>query len=654
MSREAPRPVIKLTLKARPGIAIRLLDSGLQEVARGIGQLETRQPEGLYQIEWSSAGRQSQMMIRLDGSEDVEISFDATDPAIYARSALVDAVSDGLRPSESSYGSSIVLIVAGEGDVAPEFEELELRLLNREDVAMRASGSERPHLSLGAGEFARCYRVKPGRYHVGFRSINGERLGQSVPALAGRQTLLFLTAARAKLLVADGRTFGEEINVGIDPARTVAATVRGDEEDDRIRERVRLAGLLLYDLANGAGSLSPDVVRVLDDEQTDPLLKLYGALVALSCLERGLSPAPDEAWTNIKRPPAAAQRRWAERICRWADEPGRPGIPPDALTAWWALRRVAPALIDASTFAALPSRIEVPPMLECAWRWAIEESIARPDAVRGTAIVAAAARSAMDAAPWLCWKISAAKARSAPTSGTAEDLSPLIRQIAAQVASFAATSVLTHSLVAGLEKLSPEAQATALRVGQLAMRGRRTSSADLVRDVALALGLPSRQLHKRLVKASEEIEAATAPPLVHAPPPKMQSKRAGKAALTKAPGLSRRIRINADPQKGRFGGRSKRGGFTLSARFDETRSKNWVKIIVRVEGRAEDGEEVQFHLHDSFRPPLKKRRFKQGVAELTATAWGGFTIGVWIPVHSVELELDLARCTGAPRIIRTR
>jgi hypothetical protein len=35
-------------------------------------------------------------------------------------------------------------------------------------------------------------------------------------------------------------------------------------------------------------------------------------------------------------------------------------------------------------------------------------------------------------------------------------------------------------------------------------------------------------------------------------------------------------------------------------------------------------------------------------------AWGGFTVGVWIPSETVELELDLAREPDAPRIIRER
>ncbi|TIV92402.1 MAG: hypothetical protein E5V74_26790, partial [Mesorhizobium sp.] len=175
---------------------------------------------------------------------------------------------------------------------------------------MLANPNDAPSLELGRGEHAYCYGVRPGRYHIGFRSILGERLGQSVPALAGRQTLVFLTVSRTNLIVADGDEFHNEDSVGIDPARTTIVTVRGDEHDYRVRERVRLAGLMLFDLANGTNSLSRDVVDVLDDPMTDPLLKLYGALGALSALERHGSVAGSES-SQASRP-ATYDQSWIE------------------------------------------------------------------------------------------------------------------------------------------------------------------------------------------------------------------------------------------------------------------------------------------------------------------------------------------------------
>jgi len=33
-------------------------------------------------------------------------------------------------------------------------------------------------------------------------------------------------------------------------------------------------------------------------------------------------------------------------------------------------------------------------------------------------------------------------------------------------------------------------------------------------------------------------------------------------------------------------------------------------------------------------------------------AWGGFTVGAWLPWRGIELELDLALLEGAPQVVR--
>jgi hypothetical protein len=37
---------------------------------------------------------------------------------------------------------------------------------------------------------------------------------------------------------------------------------------------------------------------------------------------------------------------------------------------------------------------------------------------------------------------------------------------------------------------------------------------------------------------------------------------------------------------------------------------------------------------------------------LRLRAFGGFTVGVWIPSQQVQLELDLAELSDAPRVIK--
>lgn len=648
-------PLFKLSLVARPGIAIRLLNSSLHEIDRSTESLHTEQPEGLYLVEWSSAGRRSQTMVRLDARNDgTEIAFDPSDmesdatlePNANEKAQLVNAISTAIEPSP--YSSVVVIVSAGE-NVSVDMRDLDVRLFDRNDVAMRRTSEAAPFLELSPRERAYRYQIKPGRYYIGFKSLLGERLGQSVPAFVGRQTLVFLTVAATRLIVADGEKFNEETSIGVDPVKTTVITIRGDEDNYRVRERVRLAGMLLYDLANRTNSLSNDVVSVLDDSLTDPLLRLYGSLVALSSFERGdISLSGNDTLGEVA---TTSGQSWIQRIDRWIGNPGQPGLPTDALAACWELARLAPGAFSEEARMAWPSRIETPPMLECTWRWAIEESVGRPEAVRGTAIVAATARSSGGTSPWLCWRQSATKARSIP-GNMKSDLSSLVSEVAQKTSVLIEAGETKPRVVRGLESLAPDVQTTALRSLQLGLPHADRGGAADITQMAIALGLPYTQLRRRLARTNKALDVAVASLNIGnggaapAAPPSPN--------LLDAPGLSRRVQDKEDPQKGRFGGERWQAGFELSAEFDQTNSRNWSRIVLRVVGPGDDGDDVQFHLHDSFKPPLVVRRFKNRSTTLTVTAWGGFTVGVWIPAKAVELELDLASLEYAPEIVRLR
>ena len=121
------------------------------------------------------------------------------------------------------------------------------------------------------------------------------------------------------------------------------------------------------------------------------------------------------------------------------------------------------------------------------------------------------------------------------------------------------------------------------------------------------------------------------------------------------PALELPITERDDPHKGRFGGQSERDGFKVTASFRNA-TRNFVEIILRVESSAHSEmhnlECVEFYLHDSFDPDVVPVTFRDGVAELSLLAYGGFTVGVWIACIGLELELDLSKVKGAPRIIR--
>jgi len=124
----------------------------------------------------------------------------------------------------------------------------------------------------------------------------------------------------------------------------------------------------------------------------------------------------------------------------------------------------------------------------------------------------------------------------------------------------------------------------------------------------------------------------------------------------RAPGLDKPIKFRNDRHKGRFGGKSSQSGFSLEASFSGSRLSKWVTVVLKVSADQSilisPTDFVEFHLHDTFNPEIMTVAFHDGVAELSLLAFGGFTVGVWIPTHLTELELDLSEMPNAPRVIR--
>lgn len=89
------------------------------------------------------------------------------------------------------------------------------------------------------------------------------------------------------------------------------------------------------------------------------------------------------------------------------------------------------------------------------------------------------------------------------------------------------------------------------------------------------------------------------------------------------------------------------------APFDEDSIARLLEKCVGFVAILGDGTSIQFYMHDSFKPSRFERTFSGGSAEVAVSAWGGFTVGIWIPSKGVELELDLATQASAPNVIRT-
>jgi hypothetical protein len=122
-----------------------------------------------------------------------------------------------------------------------------------------------------------------------------------------------------------------------------------------------------------------------------------------------------------------------------------------------------------------------------------------------------------------------------------------------------------------------------------------------------------------------------------------------------APALGLPVTEPDDPHKGRFGMKDSVGGFTLAAEFAGDENAKVVPITLSVSGESgfESYDDVaEFFLHPTFQPDRLRAAFHGRSAEVRVVSLGGFTVGVWLPARGIELELDLAKVPGAPRIVR--
>lgn len=124
------------------------------------------------------------------------------------------------------------------------------------------------------------------------------------------------------------------------------------------------------------------------------------------------------------------------------------------------------------------------------------------------------------------------------------------------------------------------------------------------------------------------------------------------------PAFARPPGPSEDPNKGRFGGTAERDGYRLRATFEQGKNRNRIFIQLTVEAdstaKINLGDFAWFVLHPTFSPPMLKVAFRGSRARLRMQAWGGFTVGVWLPSSNIELECDLSVLPDAPAIIRDR
>ena len=200
------------------------------------------------------------------------------------------------------------------------------------------------------------------------------------------------------------------------------------------------------------------------------------------------------------------------------------------------------------------------------------------------------------------------------------------------------TLVLAAFALLAIAELGPIIQS--LKFGGVEVKLREEISGEVARLDTRIADL-ERAVEAASVGGQEAVQAALSP-----------SKR------EPAPALFRPVKVRNDPNKFRFGQEAARDGFRLEAAFSGQRN-DWVDVLISItsdRGTASPrGEYAEIYLHPTFKTnPVRVNFDENGVAVFKAAIWGGFTIGVWLPVSQVELELDLAALENAPKIVKER
>ncbi len=644
------------------GVAIRVTDGADREVDSGLEELSLPVADGLYAVQWTAGGSQSETVVRVTGGGETlvrppwTVEVPDLSSSLSQLRAAAHAWADG-----DPYGMKSSSGASGSG--RPDRSALIVEVSDPEGYAVHEVASSVSVLDADGKEVDRLHGggpsnlpsdlltwsgVTPGRYRLRFAAASTEVLDLTVPVLSDRVTVARLPVARATVLVHGSEGFTSVRSRGVDPGRAVVFTIPAGGPEVTLSEDARLAEMLLRDLALGTTSLSAGFLEVLADQRTDPLLKVYAALVALNRMELELSPALDVEWPKGE----AARRRqideWCRRAAEWVSPARRAGMPPDATAALWQIDRLRDGPIRIGP-GAPPGSIRMPPMLECAWRWAVARTTVDRHALQDFASIRAAAKSAGGTTPWLCWSGAAAKGMLNPAPpATDAELVGMMDLIADRARSLRSRIGSSKSDIVLPALIPADVAATVLRVEQILqpkhVGARREESESPLAALAIALSLPVAALGSRLSRTADELARA----LEAGPVPTR------RGTVVDAPGWSKEVKFKNDANRGRFGGRAERDGFRIEADFSMTKSRNWATIYLRVVGPEDFDGVVITYRHTSFRPPRYELRFRNGIATDKLTAWGGFTVGAWIPARGIELELDLARVPGAPRIIRER
>ena len=637
-------------IDAPPGVEIQVIDGDYHIINRAIEKSEVNLDQGIYLIRWLAADNAYEQIVRLLPS-DRELQVNIPDE--FARSTRVEPVeaqalvSTGRRTPKAKALSGIVVIERSGDKVSEGSRWSEMRLYDKDEVAMQSTkpSLEPARPETNGGYAIAVYQLSPGNYRLRYEASTGMSLDQTIVAFADRRTFVFFTQEGAYTLVASENAYERQQYIGVNPEKTVIVTIPTSVEavhpDD-----LRVSEILLHAIAFGGDPLDRNMMERVTANDADPLLRLYAATLIIAQLERKASPGLDDPYPLAESDGetiGSFESRWTNRALDLIKKIDPPDASPDLISLRWHL--------SGSDGLSLTA----PPMLVGSWASAARFSVSMPDSLPDTPSFRAASRGRVDAGPWLVWRATAAKEGTLgvrEVDSSASELSDAVTEFASSLSSLHDVGLdKERSANQRLDALSPDTRGLISAALNVDLGSSVEGNSEKAEQLAGSLLTSAAQLVEKLKSASVEIDKSA-----------NETKRTRFASQERetegnraVPALRLPILHFDDPQKGRFGGQSTVDGFALTASFAETADPKWVSITLTVVAKPSVKgklEKAEFFLHDTFNPSRAEAPFVGRKAELILQAFGGFTVGVWISSHQVELELDLASLDYAPTVIK--
>jgi hypothetical protein len=629
----------RLKISSPLGSEISILDGGFSIIGSGVTNWSGDLADGVYTIVLSAAERSQRWVVRVRGGQKISFPDDVPGASDWVKQdrKLEELAYDATIDYNGSNGV-FVAVVAPDPKVRADLTR-NLRLRRVDDFKMRRD-TESPSKTKPSNWASVSYDVNPGAYLLTYETFERRIMDQLIYVVPGRRTVILLHYGQTGIIERQKEDSKLRKRRGIDPSRTIVVSIDRDSSPSRLLEDLRIAEILLHHLRTRARSVDPSVAIALLGPNIDPYLKLYAALGTLampgSVIQRLTASIHQDP--NEDSEGAAAAKGLLEELVPYRDWP-------DVMCLNWRLRM---------PFDAQYSTLISPPMLEICWRWASAHST-RFQGIETieTSVLQTAEMAEPDASPWFA-------VSAAPAAINVSKASPKETKLANQGNVEHALVALTEHVHLALRRHQPVdstdtrktkaglIQSSSIDFSQLSVTSSRVIQALINSGISDATLAPTTILPQLAASLASPISALET---------SIQLALAELLSLIERNSSDNLDIWNSDPNKGKFGSKSRMQGASISlVSFAETKDNEFLalQLEVRTTPRAIPiTGPVTFYLHPTFSPSQQKVAPLNGVATFTCYALGSFTVGAETS-DGRRLELDLSEIEALPMWFRTR